>query len=91
MAKFRVHSVAYKIGVDLVTIAVRPDSGMLTQAIVDLYTSQAALEALASEKNASTWGDAEVVAEAERLLGQKGEELTPDMLGLKSVDGAASA
>ena len=74
---FHVHCVYFRPGHDVVTIAVRPTSSLLSQSIVDLYTTQSALAARCKSSDVP-WGDTEVIAEVESLLTARGAELASD-------------
>lgn len=67
--RYRIVNVFYLPGADGVTIAVKPEGGppaLAKAGTIDVFTTQAALQALAPA--GTLWGDAEVIAEATRLL-----------------------
>jgi hypothetical protein len=73
--EFILQEVRYAVNKESVAIAVRPNSSRITT-IVDLYTTQTALQARAALAGKETWADDEVLAEAQAQLESTGDSLS---------------
>jgi hypothetical protein len=72
---FKLHGVRYNVNVDVVAIALRPDSQRLATNIIDLYTSQQLLHERAVAAGRDEWNDDDVIAEAIDQLAATGDTL----------------
>lgn len=81
--EFILQEVRYTVNKESVAIAVRPNSTRITT-VVDLYTTQTALQERAALAGKETWGDDEVLEEAQEQLQTTGDSLALDSQPLAS-------
>jgi hypothetical protein len=86
---FRVHGIRYNVNSESVAVAVVPNSPLISQ-VIDLYTTQQALQQRAVDAGKTEWGDDEVLAEAVLKLAEKDPNATLVLEETEPLPGMAS-